>query len=143
MSCELALTNSGVFNIIEGSYRRPGTSANSSGTRPQTRSETTSSQNTSNSVTSGSSTGEKEWVESARQALIILTNSIDSQHQGMALKVSREVNPAGLWNSLLQADPNKDPTNVDDLRENFFSFKMDPRKDTIRSTLVKLNSIRT
>ncbi|KAI0996190.1 hypothetical protein K3495_g11988, partial [Podosphaera aphanis] len=82
MSCELALTISGVFNNIEGSYRRPGTSANSSGTRPQTRFETTSSQNTSNSVTSGSGTGEKEWVESARQALIILTNSIEgaSEH---------------------------------------------------------------
>ncbi|KAI1002417.1 hypothetical protein K3495_g5785 [Podosphaera aphanis] len=60
----------------------------------------------------------------------------------MSLEFAKKTDPAGLWKALLDLDPNKDPTNIDTLRESFYSVKIDQSKDTIQSVLLRLNNIR-
>lgn len=54
----------------------------------------------------------------------------------------RNIDPAGLWNFLLQMDPNKDLTTVAELRSKLASMKLDPKTDTIQSLVLRLNNLR-
>ncbi|KAI0996905.1 hypothetical protein K3495_g11279 [Podosphaera aphanis] len=122
VTCELALVNAGVFEIVNGENTRPAAVEISN---PST-----------------DSTKEQEWITHACQAQVIVTNSVRGQLKEMSLEFAKKTDPAGLWKALLDLDPNKDPTNIDTLRESFYSVKMDQSKDTIQSVLLRLNNIR-
>ncbi|KAI1005346.1 hypothetical protein K3495_g2868 [Podosphaera aphanis] len=148
VSCELDLINAGVFEIIDGSYTKPSANTwsvvgNAQTSRPQTRSESANSHAIPANVnTTTNPVEEREWIDKSRQALINPTNSIQGQLKEMSLDFAKKVDPVGLWKSLLELDPNKDPSNVDTFREEFYAVKMDQANDTIQSVLLRLNSIR-
>ena len=106
--------NARALGIADGSWKRPSSTDTMNISRPNTRafsSSSTHNQESSSMTDSEFCVQEERWLSKARQAQIIISNSIETQLMEQSLEFMRRMDPAGLWELLQQMDPNKDPTN--------------------------------